>query len=151
VKKLLRIGAMVLCLSLAGQTIAAAKPPENGIRIVHSKITKKKDESLFLVYLDNIKGNALAEDIQISFNPDDYILEDVSSLDDEIPILGSKSSKGSIRIIMASLGTKHAIHGDKAILEVLFKNKTKKGKSPNPSIAATVSDEYGNELVLSAK
>lgn len=148
-KKVLFVSSVVLCLSFLGQTFAQAKSPESEIKIFQEKVDKKKDEAVFKISLDDIKGNILAEDIRISFNPDNYVFDSYSSLDQGIPVLASKTSEGSVRLIMASLGMEHAIHGDKDLLEVRF--KAKKPKAKDLSVQATVADEFRNEFVLSSK
>ncbi|WP_310190420.1 cohesin domain-containing protein [Bacillus sp. 3255] len=146
---MLFVGSVVLCLSFLGQTFALARSPESEIKIFQEKVGKKKDEAVFKISLDDIKGNIVAEDIRISFNPDDYVFDSYSSLDQGIPVIASKTSEGSVRLILTSLGMEHAIHGDKDLLEVRF--KAKKTKAKDLSVQATIADEFGNELILSSK
>ena len=95
--------------------------------------------------------NVLAQDVTISYDKDRFNYTGAESLVSGMQIIGSKHDKdtGSVRLILASLGTDHMINGDVNMLKLNFISNSLAGTGSISITSIELSDHLGIESLAS--
>nr|WP_243864355.1 sugar-binding domain-containing protein [Paenibacillus castaneae] len=135
-------------------TIQSLNTQETLLNMTMDGASSVKEGSMFTVKLGlaNVTDTLYASDITLNYNADLFELQQVSSAVDGIEVVHYvDDGKGSIRMVLASMGQEHGIKKDSPLVNVVFKAKGSPAATGKISvIKAVMADAEGAETEAAA-